>query len=220
METLVTSLLNTYKNTIATMDLYKIVSGGRAYGVKTGDVINIERDKVCFLQRGNVSAHLEEINGINNTEHYNFFFNMHEGMIIGIFEEYVPAVTFEYIAVSDVDMIILSRSELEYQVSQDGTKAIKLFQLLSYMFAFTTCIAFENNRNSTYSIVRGLIYRYSQHNSLGLMGNELLTTYILRRTNLSRSYVFKIISSLKKDGYILLSAGKLTEIKSRLPIYY
>lgn len=215
-----TSLLDSYKKSLATMELYDIASGGRAYGIKCGEIINVKKGQLCILQRGHATAHLKKINGINNPTHYHFSVDMLEGMTLGLFEIYTPSVTFEYVAQCDVDILVLSEIEIENQVSRGGSNAIQLFKLLSYMFAFITCVAFENNRDTAFSIVRGMIYRYAERKTLDSLGDELLVNFILRRTNLSRSYVFKIISRLKKDGYIALSSGRLTEIKVRLPVEY
>jgi len=64
-----------------------------------------------------------------------------------------------------------------------------------------------------YKVVKELIELYLNEMHI----TQGLANYILKRTNLSNSYVFKILATLKKNGYIEIKNARLTKILKPLP---
>lgn len=64
-----------------------------------------------------------------------------------------------------------------------------------------------------YKVVKELIELYLNE----IHVTQGLASYILKRTQLSNSYVFKILAALKKNGYIEIKNARLTRILKTLP---
>ncbi|WP_227665812.1 helix-turn-helix domain-containing protein [Klebsiella variicola] len=47
-----------------------------------------------------------------------------------------------------------------------------------------------------------------------------MANFILRRTKMSRSYLFQVLSDLKNGGYITMKNGELFDIVNELPEKY
>ncbi|EOY3994542.1 helix-turn-helix domain-containing protein, partial [Klebsiella aerogenes] len=46
---------------------------------------------------------------------------------------------------------------------------------------------------------------------------ESLSAFIIKRTNLSRSYVYQVLAALKEGGYITVKKGQLISIDRKIP---
>lgn len=220
METLVSGLLKSYRNFLDENDLYSVVQHGRAYGIGPGERIDVAPGFLYFIQSGFVSAELVDIDGLNNSDSYSFYCNIYEGMTLGIIEDCCPNLKLEYMTQSYVDFIKISKEDCEKILRSENSNVMSLFKLISYMTSFLTCSIIESSSVANYSIIRSMIYRYAQKEELNILGGELLANFIMNRTNFSRSYVFKIISDLKKGGYITVKSGKLMSINKNIPSEY
>lgn len=60
------------------------------------------------------------------------------------------------------------------------------------------------------------LYRARNHTN----ESEGIAEFIIRRTNLSRTHVFRILAGLKEGGYITVKRGRLTSINKNLPKEY
>ncbi|MGR7850519.1 helix-turn-helix domain-containing protein [Klebsiella aerogenes] len=78
-------------------------------------------------------------------------------------------------------------------------------------------IYYERNNDSGYATIRQMLHRYLYKNEEGTVNNEGIASFILKRTRLSRSYVFQILSGLKSGGYITVKNGKLIAINREIP---
>ncbi|MGP6797105.1 helix-turn-helix domain-containing protein, partial [Klebsiella pneumoniae] len=47
--------------------------------------------------------------------------------------------------------------------------------------------------------------------------HESLSAFIIKRTNLSRSYVYQVLAALREGGYITVKKGKLISIDRHIP---
>lgn len=65
-----------------------------------------------------------------------------------------------------------------------------------------------------------MICRYQRQCEEGGLHDRSLAGFILKKTKVSRSYLFKIPSDLKEGGYIEIQNGKLTAILKELPEEY
>lgn len=65
-----------------------------------------------------------------------------------------------------------------------------------------------------------MIYRYLKQKNEGVLHDPSLANFILRRTKMSRSYLFQVLSDLKNGGYITMKNGELVDIVNELPEKY
>lgn len=220
MELVLVDLLRKHKEYIEQHDLYNVVTYGREYSIGSGNKIVVEKDCLYLIQRGTVSMEYIGIASKRNSSGYNLFNLLQEGMSIGLIELNCPEVVFEYVAQSDVD-IVKYPSELFFtSIEQGGKQAVELVKLILYMVSFMACAIIENSSDKSYTVIRAMVYRFNELSELNLHINESLVEFITRRSNLSKSYVFKIISELKKGGYITVEGGRLISIDIPLPAEY
>lgn len=108
-------------------------------------------------------------------------------------------------------------------------EASRFQQLVSEHKAWSSVVAiltfylhFSINRFSLqpgdhhYAVIRTLILEFSRYPAFVQMSMPL-AKYIMERTNISRSSTMKIISMLKKRGYITLHRGRLIDVNNKLP---
>jgi len=68
-----------------------------------------------------------------------------------------------------------------------------------------------NSQPTTYPIIREQLKELMAEN-VEIISNVTAANYILNKTNISRSQIMAVISSLKKGGFIELEGGKLIKI--------
>ncbi|WP_058911681.1 helix-turn-helix domain-containing protein [Entomohabitans teleogrylli] len=88
-----------------------------------------------------------------------------------------------------------------------------LYTLLSWFLA-TLCMREEMLiGHDSYRTIRGTLLRlWQQEESTRATTN--VADYIVRRTNLSRSMVMKVLATLLHTGYIAIEKGKLTQLET------
>ena len=72
------------------------------------------------------------------------------------------------------------------------------------------------------SIGKGLpalqyLSRYLYRGEIDGGQHESLSAFIIKRTNLSRSYVYQVLAALREGGYITVKKGKLISIDRHIP---
>lgn len=141
-------------------------------------------------------------------------------MPVGLVENYFP-VNLYYHVESTTTLIQLTKEEFDFVFLSDPNRAELFSRIMSHMVASLIFIYYERNNDSGYATVREMIYRYDfrmKSKSLGV--DEGIVPFILKRTRLSRSYVFQIIAGLKAGGYINIEKGKLIRINREIPERY
>lgn len=78
----------------------------------------------------------------------------------------------------------------------------------------------ERVNDSGYATIREMLHRYLFKVEEGTVTNVGVASFILKRTRLSRSYVFQILSALKQGGYITIHNGRLISIDRDIPERY
>lgn len=110
---------------------------------------------------------------------------------------------------------------LEPQVGYDLIKKNHAFESVSVVMSHNFIRTFNNLKvaslqNGAYQAIRECIYELDFHSRNN--GEEFkVISYVMRRTNLSRSYTSKVISELKKGGWISISQGYFKSINKNLP---
>lgn len=150
------------------------------------------------------------------------------GKIVGLFKGPLPIgfielhyinLPLEYKIVGHASVLILKDEKLN-QFLEVREVTLGMLELLKYyLYCLTVYSTFMQN-SSVYNILRGMIYLYQKDCRFHLLHNEGLILYILKRTSISRSQVFKIISDLKKGGYISQCKKGPLLINKPLPLNY
>lgn len=141
------------------------------------------------------------------------------GMILGLVETYGPEISLQYVAKQKVKIATFSREYFEdYFIQRD--KFNYLMKVSAYTLAIVLESYSERNFGNRYLVIRSMIYRYQKQREEGILPDSSLAAFILQRTKMSRSYLFKILADLKNGGYISIDNGKLTAILKELPEKY
>lgn len=60
----------------------------------------------------------------------------------------------------------------------------------------------ERGNLSGFQTIKSMLSRYLYRNEIDYGKRESLSAFIIKRTNLSRSYVYQVLAALKEGGYI------------------
>ncbi len=92
--------------------------------------------------------------------------------------------------------------------------------MMAITLAFLLDAHDERAIGTRYFVIRSMIYRYLKQKNEGVLHDPSLANFILRRTKMSRSYLFQVLSDLKNGGYITMKNGELVDIVNELPEKY
>ncbi|WP_228350933.1 MULTISPECIES: helix-turn-helix domain-containing protein [Limnobaculum] len=125
---------------------------------------------------------------------------------------------FCYLHTNSVCDIELVERNAFFQAVETKHRWLDVITVLSYYHAVFLWRDSYAHTKSSYLVVRHLLLQ------LSLMSEDKryhinITEFIQERTNLSRSYIMKVLSDLKLGGYITLKKGRLLEL-NYLPIKY
>jgi hypothetical protein len=112
---------------------------------------------------------------------------------------------------------IMSTDEALKLIESENLWHILAEHLLVISAKFYT-VAQQLSTPTSYEIVRSQIMELMSEDAF-IRNSMTVETYIRKKTNLSRSFIMRILSSLKKGGYIELQRGMLIKINS-LPKKY
>ncbi len=72
-----------------------------------------------------------------------------------------------------------------------------LATILTYMSIFTIDLHNERRQVTSYQTIKPMLYRYLYRQETHTGENEGLALFIIKRTNLSRTHVFRVLADLK-----------------------
>lgn len=187
----------------------EILGVGRELTIPAGMIIKPKETEVLILIAGQMTGSINQNQEliIGHTFLY---------MPIGLMERYYNLAIY-YQAEVDTTLIQLTTAEFDKIFFNSAQHAEKLAQILAFMSSRLIHIYYERNNDSGYATIRQMLYRYIYKNEEGTVNNEGIASFILKRTRLSRSYVFQILSALKSGGYITIKNGKLITINREVP---
>ncbi|MGG8041416.1 helix-turn-helix domain-containing protein [Klebsiella aerogenes] len=187
----------------------EILGVGRELTIPAGMIIKPKETEVLILIAGQMTGSINQNQEliIGHTFLY---------MPIGLMERYYNLAIY-YQAEVVTTLIQLTTAEFDKIFFNSAQYAEKLAQILAFMSSRLIHIYYERNNDSGYATIRQMLYRYIYKNEEGTVNNEGIASFILKRTRLSRSYVFQILSALKSGGYITIKNGKLITINREVP---
>ena len=186
-----------------------ILRTGRELTFPSGMTIRPKADEILILLSGQMAIptnqKLELIIG------HSFPF-----IPIGLLERYYEFSVY-YQSEIDTTVIQLTNEEFDKIFYSNPVHAEMLSKILLFMTSRLVHVYYERNNDSGYATIRMMLQRYLYKNEEGTVNNEGIASFILKRTRLSRSYVFQILSALKAGGYITMNNGKLVSINREIP---
>ncbi|MCL9945106.1 helix-turn-helix domain-containing protein [Klebsiella aerogenes] len=136
-------------------------------------------------------------------------------------ERYCPLAKFEYIGSAAVKLVKVTYDVFDQIFLHGGPERVQeLATILTYMSIFTIDLHNERRQMTSYQTIRPMLFRYLYRQSTHQGENEGLALFIIKRTNLSRTHVFRVLADLKAGGYITMKRGKLVSIDRPLPEAY
>lgn len=177
-----------------------------------GEALNIKAGTLYLVTEGSVA--------ISDAKHELTIGNTIEYMPIGLMEHYCPLLDFSYKCMTDVKAIRITVDKFEsfFYRSPQAMKALST--ILVFMTVFSLDLHSERKRLTSYQTIKPMLYRYLYRARTFKNEKEGLANFIIRRTKLSRTHVFRVLSELKQGGYITVKNGKLLSIDKVLPEDY
>nr|WP_233094085.1 helix-turn-helix domain-containing protein [Enterobacter hormaechei] len=147
--------------------------------------------------------------------------NTIEYMPIGLMERYCPLAKYEYRSSAKVKLVRIAWADFDQLFFGGGCERMQaLATILTYMSIFTIDLHNERRQVTSYQTIKPMLYRYLYRQETHTGENEGLALFIIKRTNLSRTHVFRVLADLKAGGYITMKRGKLVSIDRPLPEAY
>ncbi|MGG7779876.1 helix-turn-helix domain-containing protein [Klebsiella aerogenes] len=209
------SRLNRAENIYSSLDFSALIEilkdRGREIIISKGLIIRPSLNEILFILDGEIV--IQDDNEIAIGQSFPL-------MPVGLLETYYSETQLHYKAESQVKAISINidvfneLSALNQEITQ------LLFKIISYMLISVVHVYYEVNTDTRYSVIRNMIYRYNIRTENNTLKEQNLSTFILNRTKLSRSYIFKILSDLRVGGYITIERGKLISINKHIPERY
>ncbi|MEG5493844.1 helix-turn-helix domain-containing protein [Enterobacter hormaechei] len=186
---------------------------GEALTVAANKKFTVEPGYIYFCTEGSLTILMPD-DGLNigNTIEY---------MPIGLMERYCPLAKYEYRSSAKVKLVRIAWADFDQLFFEGGSERMQaLATILTYMSIFTIDLHNERRQVTSYQTIKPMLYRYLYRQETHTGENEGLALFIIKRTNLSRTHVFRVLADLKAGGYITMKRGKLVSIDRPLPEAY
>lgn len=202
---------------VATPDNTRIIKSGEIFRIENGEIIvvlsgvlAINMQQPTFPEHESITVAHEEPFRVGKAV---------RGMVLGLVEAFGSSVSLQYVAKQDSKIATLHYDDFVERFTQKAQ-----FSYLIKMTGFTLVMLLdsynERNFSNRYNVIRSMIYRYQIQQDEGILHDDSLAGFILKRTKISRSYLFQILADLKDGGYIDVRNGKLDSILKELPEKY
>ncbi len=139
-------------------------------------------------------------------------------MPLGLLEHYCPSVALYYQCLGECQLAKISASDFEriFFHSSPGYMQ-ELTTILAYMGIFALDAHYERGSQTSFQTIKSMLSRYLYRGEIDGGQHESLSAFIIKRTNLSRSYVYQVLAALREGGYITVKKGKLISIDRPIP---
>ncbi|MGU3414137.1 helix-turn-helix domain-containing protein [Enterobacteriaceae bacterium C34A] len=175
--------------------------------------LTVEKGYISFIVDGSVA--------ITGKDNELIVGNTIEYMPIGLMERYCPLVDLDYIAMTPISVIKVSWENFDaIFFHSDPQRLTELTTILIYMTIFSLDLHYERKQLTSYQTIKPMLSRYLYRSQTHQNEREGIAAFIMRRTNLSRTHVFRVLADLKEGGYITVEKGKLVSINKTLPEEY
>ncbi|MBB1199591.1 Crp/Fnr family transcriptional regulator [Enterobacteriaceae bacterium 89] len=188
----------------------EVIACAESFSLKMNEPLKLDLNSIYFIPEGVLSIAMDEDPRIIGTTI--------EYMPVGLLEYLCPVISFKYVALTPAKALKISISDFErifFNTSANYAK--ELATILSYMLIVVLDVHVERRTDSGYYTIKAMLRRYLYRRTVNAQESEGIANFIIRRTNLSRSYVFRVLAELKEGEYITIKKGKLISIDKKLP---
>ena len=139
-------------------------------------------------------------------------------MPLGLLEHYCPSVALYYQCLGECQLAKITASDFEriFFHSSPGYMQ-EPTTILAYMGIFALDAHYERGSQTSFQTIKSMLSRYLYRSEIDGGQHESLSAFIIKRTNLSRSYVYQVLAALREGGYITVKKGKLISIDRHIP---
>lgn len=189
-----------------------LAQNGRELSFERGVTLQPRNGEVLVVTRGQmtISSRAEDGLAIGHTFPY---------MPVGLVERYYRLPLY-YRADNRTTVVQLTEVETDAVFLSTPERAALFSRIMTYMSTSLVHVYYERNNDSGYATIRDMLQRYLHKAEENTLNNEGIAAFILKRTRLSRSYVFQILAGLKEGGYITVKQGRLISINADIPERY
>ncbi|HEY2453773.1 MAG TPA: helix-turn-helix domain-containing protein [Scandinavium sp.] len=160
-----------------------------------------------------------EVTGIKHND-YIYTWSIPEFAPLGFLEILSPMIDFLYVCETSVILRRIEKQKYYASNNINNSKVEMVMSIVAQLFSVVLNEQTKSANNSGYTIIVSMLYRYLHMYENQDDFNENIAAFITGRTRLSKSYVFEILASLKKGGYIMMEKGKLITILKKIPSGY
>ncbi|AJF74991.1 MULTISPECIES: helix-turn-helix domain-containing protein [Raoultella] len=230
MKTAYSGFIDNYNDTVANdiEIIQPLISARQPRIIRDNGVFKVNQGEIVIVVDGIVSVEIEYNVGFGAEDKGGQGRKKKEmlqigkglrGMIFGIIENYGPAIALKYTAKKNVKIVTCDKELFErYFIQRD--RFAYLMEIMAFQLALIIDAHHEKNLPSRYDTIKSMIYRYKKQKDEGVLHDKSLASFILKRTKMSRSHLFRVLAELKTGGYIKIENGVLVEIVNELPDKY
>lgn len=202
-----------YKSLNISSHLADLHEKGEPCEYPVGQRLVLEPGFIYFISEGSLA--------ISYSENEMIAGNAIEYMPIGLMERVCPLVTFEYIAMTALKVMKITYEDFDEIFIQASPERVReLTTILLFMTIFSLDLHNERKQQTSYQTIKPMLFRYLYRSQTHQNEREGIAAFIMRRTTLSRTHVFRVLADLKEGGYITVEKGKLVSINKTLPEEY
>lgn len=187
---------------------------------KQGDELAFAVNEKLSVTAGFIYVPLEGSVAILHAESELTIGNAIDFMPIGIMERHCPLVHFDYKCMTPVRVVKISYERFEAVFFNNAESMQALSKIMIFMTIFSLELHSERKQLTSYQTIKPMLYRYLYRAKTYPKESEGLANFIIRRTKLSRTHVFRVLADLKEGGYITMKNGRLVSINKVLPDGY
>lgn len=199
-----------YQTLELTTHLPEVIACGESVELAAGERFQPAEGFIYFVLEGQMTLAVDD--------EQNLLGIVIENMPLGLLEHYCPSVEFVYQCQEHCRFSKITASDFERIFYHSSPRYMKeLATILIYMGIFVLDASNERGNLSGFQTIRSMLFRYLYRNEIDTGKRESLSAFIIKRTNLSRSYVYQVLAALKAGGYITVKKGQLISIDRKIP---
>ncbi|MCX3409258.1 helix-turn-helix domain-containing protein [Raoultella ornithinolytica] len=199
-----------YQSLELTSHLPEVIACGEDLELASGERFQPAEGFIYFLRQGQVTLAVDD--------EQNLLGIVIENMPLGLLEHYCPSARFFYRCQENCRFSKIAASDFERIFYHSSPQYMKeLTTILVYMGIFVLDVSNERGNLSGFQTIKSMLFRYLYRREIDTGKRESLSAFIIKRTNLSRSYVYQVLAALKEGGYITVKKGQLISIDRKIP---
>ncbi|WP_241722092.1 helix-turn-helix domain-containing protein [Raoultella sp. HC6] len=203
-------IYSSYQNLELSTHLPEVVACGEEVECAAGARFQPAEGYIYFLLQGQMTLAVGDAQNLLGI--------VIEHMPIGLPERYFPQLNWLYQCQNPCRFAKVTVADFERIFFHSSPKYMQeLTTILVYMGILAIDAHNERGNLSGFQTIKSMLSRYLFRTGIDAGQRESLSAFIIKRTNLSRSYVYQVLAALKEGGYITVKKGRLISIDRKIP---